>query len=266
MDFVKENKIMSLELIKEIRQITGAGISDVKKALDEAAGDREKTIEILRKKGQKIAAKKSDREIKEGVIALAQSADKLALVSLGCETDFVARNEDFQQAVSQLAEKLLALGKDEFSAWANQYIQDELIVKIGENLNLLDFEIFEQGIFDFYLHSNRKIAAVVVLSQGEKEIAKEVAMHIAAMAPKYLSADEIPAEEIAKEKEVYQEQLLGEGKPAEMIDKIMPGKIKKYQEEVCLLEQPYIKDDKKSVEQFLADNQAKIERFAYYSL
>ena len=219
---------MSLELIKEIRQITGAGISDVKVALDEASGDREKAIEILRKRGQKIAAKKSDREIKEGVIALAQADGKLALVSLGCETDFVARNEDFQQAVNQLAQKLLALGKEEFAVWAKQYIQDELIVKIGENLNLIAFELFDQGIFDYYLHSNKKVAAVVVLSQGNKETAKEVAMHAAAMAPKYLSAQEIPAEEIAKEQEVYKEQLLAEGKPAEMIEKILPGKIKKY--------------------------------------
>jgi len=257
---------MSLELIKEIRQITGAGMSDVKVALDEAAGDRAKAIEILRKRGQKIAAKKSAREIKEGVIAFASADDKIAVVSLGCETDFVARNEGFQQAVSTLAEKLLSLGKDEFSAWATKYIQDELIVKIGENLSLVNFDVLSGKIIGTYLHSNKKVASVVIFSKGSQEIAKEVAMHIAAMAPKYLRPEEVPSEELAKEKEIYAEQLKKENKPEAILAKILEGKVQKYYSEVCLLNQPYIKDDKKSIEQFLKDNSAEIEKFAYYSL
>lgn len=257
---------MSLDLIKEVRQITGAGISDVKEALDEAGGDREKAIEILRKKGQKIAAKKSDREIKEGVIALAGTDNKLAVVGLGCETDFVAKNDDFKNAVQELAEKLLSMGKEGFQEWATKYIQDELIVKIGENLNLIFADVFEGNVIGSYLHSNNKVASVVVLSEGSEDVAKEVAMHASAMAPKYLQPDEVDTAELEKEKEIYREQLKKEGKPEDMLEKILTGKVQKYYTEVCLLKQPYVKDDKKSIEQFLADNGAKIEAFKYFSL
>jgi len=257
---------MSLELIKEIRQITGAGISDVKEALDQAAGNREQAIEILRKKGQKMAAKKSDREVKEGVIAFAKSDNKVAVVALACETDFVAKNEDFQKAVQELADKLMEIGSDQFQDWATKYIQDELIVKIGENLQLTNFDIFTADVIGTYLHSNNKVASVVVLKGGSEELAKEIAMHAAAMAPKYLQPEDVPAEVLDKEKEIYAEQLKAEGKPEDVMAKIMIGKVNKFYTEVCLLKQPYIKDDKKSIEKLLEENKATIEKFEYYSL
>lgn len=257
---------MSLELIKDVRTITGAGMSDVKKALDEAGGDKDKAIEILRKKGQKIAAKKSDREIKEGVIAISQEGGKIAIVGLGCETDFVARNEDFQNAVDDLAKKLLEMGKDDFETWATKYIQDELVVKIGENLQLAIFDILEGNTIGTYLHSNKKVAAAIVLSEGKEETAREIAMHTAAMAPKYLKPEEVPTEELDKEKEIYAEQLKKEGKPEDMIAKISEGKINKYYTEVCLLKQNFVKDDKKSIEKFAEENGAVIEKFGYYAL
>lgn len=257
---------MSLELIKEIRQITGGGIVDVKQALDEASGDRDKAIEILRKKGQKIAAKKSAREVKEGVIAFERQANKVAMVALACETDFVAKNQDFQKAVQELAAKLMTVGKEEFESWATKYIQDELIVKIGENLQLASFDIFSGEVVGTYLHSNKKVAAVVVLKGGSEDLAKDIAMHTAAMAPKYLKSDEVPSSELEKEKEIYAEQLKQEGKPEEMLAKILEGKVKKYYSEVCLLHQLYIKDDKKSIEKLLEENKASIENFGYYSL
>ncbi|PLX25256.1 elongation factor Ts [Candidatus Parcubacteria bacterium] len=260
---------MSLDLIKEVRQITGAGISDVKEALDEAGGDKDKAIEILRKKGQKIAAKKSDREIKEGVIATAGEGSKVAVVGIGCETDFVAKNEDFQNAVKDVASKLLEMGKDGFEDWASKYIQDELIVKIGENLSLVMFDVLEAATVGTYLHSNNKVFSALVLSEGSEEVAKEVAMHIAAMSPKYLKAEEVPTEELDKEKEIYREQLKKEGKPEDIIDKILEGKVKKYYTEVCLLKQPFVKDDKKSIEEYLKDNGIeadKVERFVYFAL
>ncbi|OGY93747.1 MAG: translation elongation factor Ts [Candidatus Komeilibacteria bacterium RIFOXYC1_FULL_37_11] len=257
---------MSLELIKEIRQITGAGISDVKEALDEAAGAKDKAIEILRKKGQKIAAKKSEREVKEGVIAFAKSGHKVAVVALACETDFVAKNEDFKKAVAALAEKLLSLGQDNFQAWATKYIQDELIVKIGENLRLTNFDIFEGATVGTYLHSNNKVAAAAVLKGGSEDLANAISMHIAAMAPKYLRPEDVPVEVVDKEKEIYAEQLSKEGKPQEVLAKIMEGKVNKFYTEVCLLKQLYIKDDKKSIEKLLAENKANIENFVYYSL
>jgi elongation factor Ts len=256
----------NLELVKKIRQATGAGMSDINKALAEANGDEAKAIEILRKAGQKIAAKKADRQIKEGTIVFAEAEGKLAIVALGCETDFVARNPDFIAQVQELADELLKRGKDEFSVWANDKIQNDLIVKIGENLQLVNSEIIESAIMGSYLHSNRKVAAVVTLKSGTAEIAKDIAMHTAAMAPRYLQPEEVPAELLDKEKEIYTEQLKNEGKPEAMWEKIMPGKVAKFYSDVCLLKQAYVKDDKQSVEQYLKANNAEIDKYFYFSL
>lgn len=256
----------NLELVKKIRQITGAGMSDINKALAEADGDEEKAIEILRKAGQKIAAKKAERQIKEGVIALTQESNKIAVVALGCETDFVAKNPDFIKSVDDLAKELLSKGRETFQTWATDKIQNDLIVKIGENLQLINSDLIEAPIMGSYLHSNRKVAAVVTLKSGTSEIAREVAMHAAAMAPKYLVPEEVPAEIVDKEKEIYTEQLKNEGKPEAMWDKIMPGKLAKFYSDVCLLKQLYVKDDKMSVEQFLKANNAEIDKYYYFSL
>lgn len=256
----------NLDLVKKIRQATGAGMSDINKALVEANGDEAKAVEILRKAGQKIAAKKADREIKEGTIVFAEADGKLAVVALGCETDFVSRNPDFIQQVQELADELLKRGKDDFQSWANDKIQNDLIVKIGENLQLVKFDLIESAIMGSYLHSNRKVASVVTLKSGTKEIARDVAMHAAAMAPKYLQPEEVPTELLDKEKEIYTEQLKNEGKPEAMWEKIMPGKVAKFYSDVCLLKQAYVKDDKQSVEQYLKANNAEIDKYFYFSL
>lgn len=256
----------NLELVKEIRQLTGAGMSDVNKALREADGDKEKAIEALRKKGQQMAAKKSDRETSEGVIAIAKGDGKIAVVGLRCETDFVARNEDFIKSTQNLADQLLALGKEKFETWATNHIQNELIVKIGENLQLADFDVFTGDVIGSYLHSNNKVAAIVVLKGGDEALANEISMHTAAMSPRYLKPEDVEPEVLAKEKEIYTEQLKGEGKPVEMIEKIMGGKVAKFYTEVCLLKQAYVKEDKKSIEQLVAENNATIEDYKYLSL
>lgn len=257
---------MSLELIKEIRQISGAGLVDVKKALDQAAGDKDKALEILRKSGAKIAAKKSDRAVKEGVIALATGAHKLAVVELACETDFVARNADFIQAVEELAQKLLRDGAANFESWANEHIKNNLIVKIGENLRLGKYNLIEGELIGTYLHSNKKVAGVVVLQGANTGLAKDIAMQIAATAPRYLGPADVPSEVVAKEQEIYREQLKNEGKPENMWDKILPGKLQKFYSEVCLTRQVYIKDDKKTIEDLLKGSGAAIKEFYYYSL
>ncbi len=257
---------MSLELIKTIRQITGAGMADVKKALDQAAGDKDKAIEILRKSGAKIAAKKSERAVKEGVIALASRGHKLAVVELACETDFVARNAEFIATVGDLAQKLLQDGVADFESWANEHIKNNLIVKIGENLRLGKFNLIEGELMGTYLHSNKKIAGVVVLQGGNMELAKDIAMQIAATAPRYLRPADVPAEVIAKEQEIYSEQLKNEGKSESMGEKILPGKLQKFYSEVCLLRQVFIKDDKKTIEDLLKEASAEIKEFYYYSL
>lgn len=256
----------NLELIKKIREITGAGMIDVKDALVEAQEDETKAIEILRKKGTQKAAKKAGRQAHEGVLALVAADKKLAIVGLNCETDFVARNEDFVAAVSDFAKKLLELGEEAFKIWAEDEIKNNLIVKIGENLQLNHASIIEGETIGSYLHSNKKVAGIVVLSGGNEEIAKDIAMHIAAFAPEYLQPEDVPAEVLDKEKEIYTEQLKAEGKPAEIIEKIMTGKIEKFYSEVCLIKQAFVKDDKISIEKLLADNNAKIEKFSYYSL
>jgi len=255
---------MSLELIKKIREATGAGIQDVKKALDEASGDENKAVEILRKSGQKIAAKKAERSTNEGVIAIAREGSKIAVAALACETDFVARNDNFIAAADSFAKKLLVEGEAGFKDWAEEEIKKDLIVKIGENINLTDFAVFEGEVMDSYLHSNNKIASVVILEGGTEEQAREVAMHVAAMSPSYLKPEDVPAQEIDKEKEIYKEQLSKEGKPAEMMEKILEGKVQKFYTEVCLIKQPFIKDDKMSVEKFLGE--VKIKEFRRFSL
>jgi len=252
------------ELIKKLRDETGAGMSDIKKALDEAGGDEAKAVEILRKSGQKIAAKKAERATNEGVIAFARSDDKVAVVSLACETDFVALNENFITTAQNLADKLLTIGQNDFMAAAEQEIQNDLIVKIGENIKLVEAEIINGSGLGVYLHANNKILAIVGLQNNNDELARGVAMHVAAMNPAYLEPADVPAEVLDKEKEIYAEQLKQENKPAEMMEKILAGKIQKFYTEVCLLKQPFIKDDKQTVEQFLKG--AKVTQFKRFSL
>lgn len=243
---------IDLKTISQLREMTGAGIGDCKNALAEAGGDIDKAVEILRKKGEIKAAKKSDRAANEGLVAIARSGKQAAIVALNCETDFVAKNEDFIKAVQDLADQLLNLGPEDFKQKAEQKIKNELVVKIGENIQLGDFGIFEGEVLGTYLHSNRKVAAVVSLSGGSQELADDVAMQIAAMAPKCLKPADVPTGDLDKEREIYREQLKNEGKPENIWDKIIQGKLNKYYEDICLLNQIFIKDEKKKISDLLA--------------
>jgi len=245
--------------ITQLRELSGAGVADCKAALEESGGDLNKAIEVLRKKGAIKAAKKSDRATKEGVIAQAKAGDKVALVGLACETDFVALNEDFIKTVNEFAEELMIQGIEKFKAFADAKIKNELVVKIGENIQLSFAEIISGKIIASYIHSNKKVAAVVVLSGGKEDLALELAMQVTAMSPKYIKPEEIPLAEIEKEKEVYREQLKAEGKPEAMWEKIMLGKLNKYYQDVCLLKQAFIKDDKISIEQLIKNQGGDIE-------
>lgn len=242
---------MDLQTITKLRQITGAGMVDCKKALEESNDDIDLAIEILRKKGEAKAAKKADRATKEGLISFEKVDNKVAVVALACETDFVSRGEDFQVASAEMPKKLLELNEEGFRSWADEKIKNELVVKIGENIQLVDAEIIEGPVVGIYLHANKKVAAVVVLSSGTEEAAVNVAMQAVAMSPDYLSPSDVPEEVLNKEKEIMAEQLKSEGKPAEIIEKIMAGKVNKYYEENCLLNQAYIKDDLQTVTQYL---------------
>jgi len=247
------------KLITQLREATGAGIGDCKEALEEAGSDLDKAVEILRKKGAVKAAKKSERATSEGVISFTKKGNKVAVAGLACETDFVSRNEDFIKTVDEFADKLMEIGEKDFKDWADEKIKNELIVKIGENLKLVASDIIEGDVVGVYLHSNKKVASVVVLSGGDEELAVDLAMQVTAMSPKYIKPEDVTSEEIEKEKEIYREQLKAEGKPEEMWEKIIPGKLNKYYQEVCLIKQAYIKEDKKSVEQLLKEKGENIE-------
>ena len=257
-----------IKVVSQLREQTGAGIGDCKSALEEANGDTDKAIEILRKKGAIKAVKKSDRTTSEGVIAIAKQDNKVAIVGLACETDFVARTDDFVNTVDEFAKKLLTVSGDEFKTWAEGKIKNELIVKIGENIQLVSSEIIEGEVIGTYLHSNKKIVAAVVLSGGTEQLATDLSMQVAAMSPQYLKPEDVPSEVIDKEKEIYQDQLKTEGKPEEVWEKIIPGKINKFYKEVCLLKQVFIKDDKKSVEEFVKEQGEDIEvvKFARHQI
>ncbi len=258
--------MLDLQQIKKLRNMTGAGMMNCQKALEETKGDIEQAIEILRKKGEKIALKKADRKASEGVIALSEKENKIALIILNCETDFVAKNKDFIATAQELADKLLELGAEKFSAWAEDKIKDALIVKIGENIQLNKFEIISGDILGYYLHANNKVASVVSLNKGNQELAREIAMHVTAMNPIYLKPEDIPEDILAKEKEIYIEQLEAEGKPEEIIEKIIQGKLNKFYQENCLLKQEYIKDDKKNIKKLLDEQGAIIKKFERFSL
>ena len=248
------------KIIAQLRSQTGAGMVDCKNALEEAGGDLEKAIEILRKKGEIKAEKKSDRATSEGLIALAKEGDKVAYVSLNCETDFVARNEDFIKATNDFSKKLLASENiEEFKTWAEENIKKELVVKIGENMQLGDFGVLEGKVIGSYVHSNKKVAGLVVLSGGSQELADDIAMQITAMSPKYIKPEDISAEVLEKEKEIYREQLKKEGKPDEIIEKILEGKLAKFYEEVCLLKQSFIKDEDVTIEELIKKEGEDIE-------
>lgn len=265
-----------MEKIKQLREKTGAGMVDCKKALEEANGDIESAIEILRKKGIAKAAKRGERETSEGIILLEIRDDKKEgyILQLNAETDFVARNEKFQnfaKAALEIVKKekpadLEALKALSMDGSTVQESLDTLSGTIGEKMEIAGFDILtSSGTVAAYSHMGGRIGALVAIDkEGEAELAYDVAMQVAAAEPKYILPEEVPEEETNKEKDIYKEQLLKEGKPEEMIDKIMVGKINKYYEEVCLVKQEFIKEDKKKMSDILGD--AKVEKFIRYSL
>ncbi|MBI1267589.1 MAG: elongation factor Ts [Cryomorphaceae bacterium] len=256
-------KISAAE-VNKLRQTTGAGMMDCKKALEEANGDFETAIEVLRKKGQKVAAKRSDRDAAEGLVLAKTNADgtRGALIVLNCETDFVAKNESFGTfantildiAVNANPSGLDALKGMNFTG-SDLSIADKIteeIGKIGEKIDLSAFEVVSGGKVVAYNHPGNKLASMVGFNIATNDdVARDVAMQVAAMAPVAVSADEIPANLVAKEKEIARELAIQEGKPEDMADKIADGRVNKWFKEAALLEQAFIKDNKLSIQQYL---------------
>lgn len=241
---------VSASAVSSLRQRTGVSMMECKKALDEAQGNEEKAIEILRKRGIAQAAKKAARDQFEGLVFLAQKADKAALVLLKCETDFVARDENFRKAGALLVETLLEKGDAGLKTIAEKTVP-ELVQKLGENISVGETRLVTGGTIGTYLHTNGKIGVIIALKDGTVESARDIAMHAAAMNPTVTRPEEVANEKVEKEKEIWREQLKKEGKPEAMFDKIMMGKEKKFREEHALLKQPFVKDPSQTVEQYL---------------
>lgn len=244
--------MITAQQVNELRKRTGVSMMLCKKALEEASGDAEKAIEILRKKGEAKAAKKADRETNEGIIVTRVEGSKASIVKLSCETDFVAKNEEFVALAEKAADLALQNGAATAQSEMEQPVKD-LFTKLGENMTLEVKVIEGAGIGD-YVHSNSKIGAVVNLASPDAEKARDVAMQIAAMNPAVISPDEVSDDLVAKEKEIWKEQLAQEGKPAEIMEKIMIGKEKKFREESALIKQSFVKNGDQTIEQYLEGN------------
>jgi elongation factor Ts len=247
---------ITAEQVAHLRARTGSGILDAKNALEEAKGNEDLAIDILRKKGKAQAVKKADRAQSEGAIFIATDGKKAAVVQVRCETDFVGRSDVFLKFGQDLADTLLAKGKSAFDAYAAEKVP-AAVLELGENIGLGDVKEVEAPIIGTYVHSNRKIGVVVGLDTGTKEQAADVAMHGAAMNPSYIRPSDVSQEAVLKEKEIWKEQLKGDKKPPEIQEKIMVGKEKKFREENALLTQPFVKDQNQTVEKMLGKAQVK---------
>ena len=265
-------------LVKELRERTGSGMMECKKALQATAGDIEAAIEHLRKSGQAKAEKKAGRTAAEGriIIRTADDGKTIVLLEINCETDFVAKDEnfiDFADAVAALivaqqpsaVAELMTLPYDDGKTVDEA--RKDLIAKIGENINIRRFTIVTSAAatLSSYLHGNR-IGVVVELSGGDETLAKDLAMHVAASRPLCVSAEQVPQEEMDKESSIYKAQAEESGKPAEIVEKMVAGRLRKYLEEVTLLGQPFVKDPEQKVEQLLQQAAAQVLRFERFEL
>jgi len=261
--------------VNKLRKTTGAGMMDCKNALVEAEGDFEKAIEVLRKKGQKVAAKRADRESSEGAAIARVSEDRTkgVIISLNCETDFVAKNESFLELANSLAELALSYdSKDSFldADFLGMKVADKLTEQtgiIGEKIEIGSFERLEAPFVGSYIHAGNKIATLVGLSakvDGIEEVAKDVAMQAAAMNPVALNEEQVEQSMIDKEIEIAKEQLRQEGKPEEMLENIAKGKLKKFFKDNTLVNQDFIKDSKQSVAQYVKSLQGDLEVVGFH--
>ena len=264
--------------VKELREKTGAGMMDCKKVLTETNGDEEKAIELLRERGIAKAAKKSDRIAAEGLVETYISEDGKVgvVVEVNAETDFVAKNEEFRNFVADVAkqvalknpanvEELLA---QESISEAGKTVQEVLtnkIATIGENMSIRRFERFEtNNLLESYIHGDGKIAVLVEIENGTKDLAKDICMQIAAARPEYLDKDSVPEARLAKEMEILKAQAINEGKPEAIAEKIVQGRLGKFYSEICLVEQEFVKDSDIKVGKLVADKGAKIIRFVRF--
>lgn len=264
--------------VKTLREKTGAGMLDCKKALQETNGNMDAAIDYLREKGIAKAAKKGERIAAEGLSQIFINGDKALVLEVNSETDFVAKNEEFKAFVTTLGETILNSDAKTMEEALNLQVNGEslesLIVaitaKIGEKISFRRFQVLEKTAnqhFGSYIHMGGKIASLVLIDGGNEEVAREVAMHAAAMRPLYVNSSEVPTEVLEKEKNIMRQELLNEGKPAEKIDNILVGKVRKYYEEVCLENQIFVKaENKETVGDYLKNNNSKLVSMIRYEV
>ena len=268
--------MVSASMVKELRELTGAGMLDCKKALDEVNGNMEEAITYLREKGISKAQKKSSRIAAEGLALSKVNGNKAVIVEVNSETDFVAKNEEFIKLINAIADTLLESNAKTVEEalelkYEDKTINDLIIEKIstiGEKLSLRRFEIVEKKdseVFGTYSHLNGKIVTLYVLSSDE-ELAKDIAMQIAAMRPSYLSKEDVPSEVVEKERTILKETAVNEGLAENKIDMIVNGRLNKFYEEICLLEQGFIKENKMKVSKYVESKNSKILSFVRYEV
>lgn len=265
-------------LVKELRERTGAGMMDCKKALTAVEGDMDKAIDFLREKGLAAAAKKAGRIAAEGVVGAFVAADgKIGtIVEINCETDFVAKTDNFKELVTKIAAHIVATKPADVDALLaseldGQSVADLVtasVAKIGEKISVRRFALFEapEGEVAAYIHGGGKIGVLVELKGGNAELGKDIAMHVAAANPSYLERSQVPVAELEHEKEVLAEQAKNEGKPEKIIEKMVMGRINKYYKEVCLVDQEYVKDPDQTIAKLLKANNAEVLAFARFQL
>ncbi|MBP3831402.1 MAG: elongation factor Ts [Clostridia bacterium] len=269
--------MISASMVKDLREKTGAGMMDCKKALTETNGDMEKAIEYLREKGITKAAKKSSRIAAEGLVLAYVSEDNKvgAAVEVNSETDFVAKNEEFRTFVQALAKQVALNNPADVDALLNEeYIEEvgkkvsevltDKVAKIGENMNIRRFVRFEttDGLVESYIHGNGKIAVLVNMKNADTELAKDICMQVAAARPEFLDEASVPAERLAKEMEILKAQAMNEGKPEAIAEKVVQGRIGKFYSEICLVDQEFVKNPDMKISELLKTKNAEIVEFA----
>ena len=253
--------MVSASAVKELREKTGAGMLDCKKALEANNGDMQASIDWLREKGISKAAKKADRIAAEGLAEIKIDGNKAAIVEVNSETDFVAKNPEFKELVDAILNTVLKTDATDVESVLNEDGLNDLLVakiaKIGEKLSFRRFakvEKTDSQHFGAYIHMGGKIAVLTVIDGATDEVARDVAMHAAAMRPQYVTKEEVPEEVVNHEKEVLTEQAMNEGKPKEIAEKMVMGRINKFYKEICLDEQPFVKDGDVTVSQYVKNN------------
>ena len=270
--------MISASLVKELREKTGAGMLDCKKALEATNGSIDAAIDWLREKGISKAAKKAERIAAEGLAAIYTEGNVAAIVEVNSETDFVAKNSEFTTMVDSILKAIVAnnpkTNEDVLALSVDGTTINDLIIektaKIGEKLSFRRFNRVEKKdseVFGTYIHMGGKIAVLTVIDNVSEEVAKEVSMHAAAMRPMYTKSSDVPTDVLEKEKSIMREQLLNEGKPADRIDNILVGKVKKYYEDVCLENQIFVKaENKETVGDYVASNGGEITTMVRYEV